>query len=134
MKNTLFVLIAILGLGFSGNAQVSNLIMEPEYSVSAFAKIAMLVDEHDFGTIEKGVPVSYTFEFENEGDAPLIVSNVKTSCGCTASSYTKEAILPGQTGEVTATYNAAKEGHFNKSLTLSSNGGDVILAIRGEVK
>lgn len=134
MKNTFMILISLFGLCLISYAQVESMIMEPEYSVNAFAKIVMMEDEHDFGKIEKGIPVSHTFEFENIGDAPLLISKVKTSCGCTATKYSKNSILPGELGEVTATYNAAKVGHFSKSLTLSSNGGDVLIKIKGEVK
>lgn len=133
MKYSLIILISVFALGFNTKAQVESFILEPEYSSSSYAKMAMMEEEHDFGKIEQGIPISHTFKFENKGDAPLIISNVKTSCGCTASEYSKEEILPGEMGYLKATYNASKTGHFNKSLTVSSNGGDVVLSIKGEV-
>jgi hypothetical protein len=91
--------------------------------------------EHDFGKIKKGVPVTTTFTYTNTGKAPLSVSDVKASCGCTVPEYTKEVVAPGKTGSVKATYNAANPGPFLKSVTVTSNveGGPVILTIKGEV-
>ena len=50
----------------------------------------------NFGEIRQGKPVTTTFEFTNTGAAPLLISSVKTSCGCTASNWTKDAIQPGE--------------------------------------
>ena len=60
--------------------------------------------EHDFGKIdEAGGRVSTEFVFKNEGMAPLVLSNVRASCGCTTPSWTKEPVEPGQTGTITVT-------------------------------
>lgn len=91
--------------------------------------------EHDFGKIPQGTPVTTTFEFTNTGKSPIVISNVKSSCGCTAPDYSKEPIAPGKKGFVKATFNAASMGVFNKSLTVVSNANekDVYLTIKGEV-
>jgi len=91
--------------------------------------------EHDFGKIKKGVPVTTTFSYANVGKAPLSVSDVKASCGCTVPEYTKDVVAPGKSGTVKATFNAANVGTFLKSITVTSNveGGPVILTIKGEV-
>ncbi len=90
---------------------------------------------HDFGQIDKGVPVTKEFSFTNTGDAPLVISKVKGSCGCTVTAYTEEPIPPGQKGYVKATYNAAKVGAFSKTVTVTANTDEaqVILSIKGEV-
>jgi hypothetical protein len=134
MKKQIIPILLMLFIAISAYSQMSTLLLEPEERASAMAKLSMLETVHDFGTIDKGTPVEHTFVFRNEGDAALIISNVKTSCGCTASDYTKEVIAPGETGEVKATYNAAKEGLFNKSIQVVSNGGEQTLFIKGEVK
>ncbi len=126
-------LMLTLGMALSAFAQMSIMEMEPEVKFGAMAKMTLLETVHDFGEITKEKPVTHTFTFKNEGNAPLIISSVKTSCGCTASNYTKEAIAPGEFGEVTATYNAAKEGTFNKSIQVVSNGGESTLFIKGIV-
>jgi hypothetical protein len=91
--------------------------------------------EHDFGKIKKGVPATVAYTYTNVGKAPLSLSDVKASCGCTVPEYTKEVVAPGKTGTVKATYNAAAVGTFLKSITVTSNveGGPVILTIKGEV-
>ena len=90
---------------------------------------------HDFGRIPQSKPVTATFAFVNKGDIPLVINQAKGSCGCTGVEYTKEAILPGQSGTVKATFNAAALGAFNKSVTVESNaeGGTTVLYFRGEV-
>ncbi len=77
--------------------------------------------EHDFGNIDQGKPVTHTFKVTNTGDQPLKISNVKASCGCTATDYSKEVIPAGGEGFVQARYNAASPGVFNKSVTVTYN-------------
>ena len=92
---------------------------------------------HDFGEIEeKGGKVSFDFVVTNEGGEPLVISNVKASCGCTTPSWTKSPIEPGKTGIITATYNPqGRPGRFNKSITVSTNFSPApyTLYIKGEV-
>lgn len=89
----------------------------------------------DFGRIKLNVPVTHQFTFVNKGTAPLVISSVQASCGCTVTEYSKEAIAPGQSGFVKATYNAAKAGVFTKTVTINANTDDttVLLTIKGEV-
>lgn len=86
----------------------------PAKKVSDVAKFtAMTVD---LGRVKVGSPVTGTFTVTNIGTTPLIIENVQPSCGCTKSDYTKEPIAPGKSGSITATYNAAAVGNFNKSV------------------
>jgi len=89
----------------------------------------------NFGKVPVGVPVSHDFTFTNTGNVPLIITSVQASCGCTVTSYSKEAIQPGAQGFVKATYNAAKVGQFQKTITVNANAdeGVVTLSITGEV-
>ena len=93
--------------------------------------------EHDFGKInEADGRVSVVFTFKNEGMAPLILSNVKASCGCTTPTWTKEPVEPGQTGSITVTYNPnSRPGKFSKTVTVTSNASVSVqrVYIRGEV-
>ena len=62
--------------------------------------------EHDFGKINEGDGrVTTIFTFKNEGMSALVLSNVKASCGCTTPNWPKEPINPGETGQITVTYN-----------------------------
>jgi Protein of unknown function (DUF1573) len=92
---------------------------------------------HDFGEFQEadGV-VSYKFEFTNKGAEPLIIQRVSASCGCTTPSWTKEPVLPGEKGFVSAAYNPAhRPGQFEKTITVYSNASDPIyqLKIKGKV-
>ena len=92
---------------------------------------------HDFGVFkeEAGLQTAI-FEFTNVGDEPLYLNNVKASCGCTATDYTKEPITPGNKGFVKASYNPQnRPGKFNKSITVTTNceNPTTILTITGEV-
>ncbi len=112
----------------------------------AFMAIAMFAQdpvitftktEHDFGKInEADGRVSVVFEFKNEGMAPLVLSNVRASCGCTTPTWTKEPVEPGQTGSITVTYNPnGRPGRFQKTVTITSNASEPTkkVYIKGEV-
>lgn len=90
---------------------------------------------YDFGDIKKGTPVSHDFSFTNTTKQTVIITNVKASCGCTATNYTKTPVKPGDTATVTATYNAASAGSFSKTVTVSLNENEVpkVLTIKGKV-
>lgn len=134
MKKLIIPVLMTLLISFCGFAQMAFVELEAEPKMSAVAKMVFEEDVFDFGEIEKGTPVHHEFSIYNSGDAPLLISSVKTSCGCTASDYTKEAIAPGTSGFVKATYNASKEGSFNKSLKVVSNAGEANLFVKGVVK
>jgi len=100
------------------------------------AKLSWSKDTHDFGEIARGIPVSVEFTFTNSGDAALIINDVITSCGCTASEYTKEPIMPGKSSKIKVSYNAANTGAFSKTITVNSNDQQSakLLSIKGIVK
>ena len=122
MKKILFLTIALVTLTVAQAQQKDSTIV--------FNKTV-----HDFGEIAQGVPQTYSFEFQNTGKEVLTIENVRASCGCTASSWTKEPVKPGEKGYVSATYNAASKGSFSKSLTVTSNGtpGTIVLQVKGTV-
>jgi len=112
--------------------------------VVLMASVAMMVpaavfnwskSTHDFGRIAQGKPVTAEFSFKNKGELPLVINYAKGSCGCTGVDYPKEPILPGQSGTIKATFNAAAPGAFNKTVTVESNAesGIQTLYIKGEV-
>lgn len=92
---------------------------------------------HDFGTVVEGNVASHEFEFTNTGDQPIIISNVRASCGCTTPFWTKEPVLPGQKGKIKASYNSkGRPGAFNKTITITSNSTEPSkrLTIKGNVE
>jgi len=119
-------LITILFIGlisFSINAQ------------DKVAKIKFKTDTVDYGTIEKGADGLRIFEFTNTGDAPLIVSKVTSSCGCTVPKWSQDPILPGKTGEIQVKYDTNRVNPIRKTITVISNADTptVALKIKGEV-
>lgn len=77
---------------------------------------------HDFGAIEEGQTVEHTFSFTNTGDAPLIISNARASCGCTVPEWPRQPIAPGETGRIKVSFDSSdKPGVQKKNVTLSAN-------------
>lgn len=77
---------------------------------------------HDFGTIEKGTPVEKVFTFKNTGDAPLVITNASSSCGCTIPEYPEnEPIAPGESGEILVKFNGSGMNEVNKTVRLITN-------------
>lgn len=101
------------------------------------AKIVVPEDTYDFGTIKEGDGnVSHVFIVKNTGSAPLVITRVVSSCGCTTPEFTKEPIAPGKTGEIKVIYNPSGRVYpFNKTVSIYSNGkqGPLVLTIKGEV-
>lgn len=99
-------------------------------------KISFTKEIHDYGTIKNGADGSCTFEFKNTGNAPLIISNAKGSCGCTVPTWPREPIAPGAKGIITVKYDTKRAGAINKSVTISSNAVNApeqIIRIKGNV-
>ena len=79
-------------------------------------------EKHDFGNIKEGFQAKHAFKFTNTGDVPILITNVRASCGCTTPSWPRTPILPGQSGEISALYNSKnRPGAFHKSITIASN-------------
>ncbi len=87
--------------------------------------------EHNFGNMIQGEKVSYSFHFANTGNSDLIITKVRSSCGCTASNYPKTAIKPGEESKIDVTFNSThKKGHQNKSITILANTEPNITVLR----
>ena len=101
------------------------------------AKIRFEQMEHQYGTIQKGGNGDCQFTFWNDGNEPLILQNVKASCGCTTPKYTQKPVMPGESGVIDVHYNTNNVGGFSKTVTVTSNAVDnprVVLRIKGNVK
>jgi len=100
------------------------------------AGIQFETTEHDFGTIAEKGDGTFSFVFKNTGKEPLILNNVRSSCGCTVPEWPKEPIKKGGKGTIKVSYNTRITGSFSKKITVYSNaGGDpVILLIKGKVE
>jgi hypothetical protein len=114
MKKYLF-LVVVLGFAFQSYAQTTEKVNGP---VITWDK-----KTHDFGDINQGDKVDYTYYFTNTGTEPLIITNVQVSCGCTTpKGWPRDPIPPGGKGELSISFNSAgKSGKQNKPLTITSN-------------
>ena len=77
--------------------------------------------EFDFGTIEQNTPQEHVFTFTNTGKAPLVITNATSTCGCTVPSFTKEAIAPGEKGELLVKFNGSGQNQVTKTITVTAN-------------
>ena len=123
MKKLILLVAIILGTGIAVNAQTKP------------AEFKFDTETHDFGKVALNKPVIYTFNFTNIGDAPLIITKVETTCGCTVGEYTQTPVKKGEKGFVKATYNAAVAAPFSKPIRVTSNAKtpQKTLVIKGEV-
>jgi hypothetical protein len=90
---------------------------------------------YDFGKIKQSVPVTHDFLFTNTSDGPVVIESATPSCGCTTPIKPEGAVAKGKTDKITAGFNAAVLGPFNKSITVKVAGIDLPtqLRITGEV-
>lgn len=75
----------------------------------------------DYGTIKPGADGTRFFTVTNTGDKPLVISNVKPSCGCTTPEFSTDPIMPGKSAKIKVGYNTALNGGFNKMIEVFSN-------------
>lgn len=117
MKNILSILAIIFSTGILYAQDGTELNVQPPGPYIAFSE-----SSHDFGDIEQGDVVEYVFEFENKGDAPVVLADVRTTCGCTASEWVREPIPVGEKSKIKVTFNSrGKIGRQNKVVTIMSN-------------
>jgi hypothetical protein len=87
--------------------------------------------DHDFGTVNEGQKVTYTYKIKNNGEAPLIIQNAAPSCGCTVPDWSKEPIPVGGSGFVKAEFDTnGKTGIQNKTITVTANTWPKVTTLR----
>lgn len=117
MKNLITILfITVISLG--------------AFAQEKMAKIEFKTDVIDYGTIEKGADGLRVFEFTNTGDAPLIISSARSTCGCTVPNWPKQPIMPGETGEIKVKYDTKRVNPIRKTITVTSNAETPTVALK----
>ena len=94
------------------------------------AKMEFKSETIDYGEIKKGSDGVRVFEFTNTGDAPLVIEDVKSSCGCTVPKKPEEPILPGKTGQIEVKYDTKIVGPIRKTVTVYSNAEESVKALK----
>ena len=105
------------------------------FSANAQAKISFKAETVDYGEIAKGSDGIRVFEFTNTGNAPLIISDVKSSCGCTVPKKPEGPVAPGESSTIQVKYDTNRVGPIRKTVTVYSNADEPIkaLKIKGEI-
>ncbi len=118
-------LLVVSTIGFSQNIAKNN----------SKAEMAFTSEMHDYGTLEYDGDGSHTFTFRNSSNKPLIITNVKSSCGCTVPTWSKEPVQPGATGSISVKYNTKLSGAFNKTIQVfsSAKNSPIRLTVKGRV-
>ena len=129
-----------LNLNITTMKKICTLLLLSFFALNVFAQenVAKIEFEStviDYGTIEKGADGVRVFKFTNTVNAPLIVSKVKSSCGCTVPKKPEKPILPGESDKIQVKYDTKRVGFIRKSITVTSNAANpnVILKITGQV-
>jgi len=110
----------VTGLFFSW--RVLTAFTLPFLSPSTFGVEWLTPVDHDFGDIIQGKPAGHAFRFRNSGDEPLVIDNVRTSCGCTAPDWPKTPILPDSTAAIDIEFSARQQGYFYKKIKVYFRG------------
>lgn len=108
----------------------------PEAAKKSGAEMTLEATEIDYGTIDQGSDPLRIFKYKNTGTEPLIIKSAKGSCGCTVPTFSKEPVMPGESGQVEVRYDTQRVGPFSKRVTLETN-EDIAtrgLSIKGEVR
>ena len=124
------VMLAITAVFVSATLFAQNAVQKKAEDVVKFKEVS-----YNFGKIKQGVPVTHDFGFSNSTDKPVIIESATPSCGCTTPVFPQAPIAAGKSDKITAGFNAAAVGPFNKAITVKIAGVDAPLEIRitGEV-
>ncbi|MEL0456107.1 DUF1573 domain-containing protein [Flavobacteriaceae bacterium SZ-1-7] len=95
---------------------------ERDAVASKFPVIEFDKTEHDFGEIEARTPVETVFSYKNTGDAPLVITDIKSSCGCTVpQDWSRDPLAPGDSGQFTVKFNGSGSNKVSKTITVTAN-------------
>lgn len=127
--------LALSLMSFSAILPIKSIASEIKVTAETASTIVWKAETIDVGQIPQGTPKAIVYEFKNTGKTAVVITNVQGSCGCTATDYTKEPILPGKSAKVTATYNAANKGGFTKTVTVTTSAETTpkVLTLKGTV-
>ena len=131
MRHLQILIALLLATAFTAYGQNGDSSSEKEQK----AEITFEKTTHDYGKVAVNGDGSYTFKFENTGKKPLVLTNVRSSCGCTVPKWSDKPIRPGDEGEVTVKYDTSHPGKFTKYVYVMSNAENrtVRLKITGTV-
>jgi len=128
LSSLTYLLCCLVVITDNVNAQTNNSNSKPNI---VFEKTS-----HDYGVIFAGDNGEVVFNFKNEGNTPLVINNVVASCGCTVPKWSKNPIMPKQSGDIKIEYNTNIIGDIKRSITVSTNDPDkprIVLILTGKI-
>lgn len=128
LSSLTYLLCCLVVITDNVNAQTNNSNSNPNI---VFEKTS-----HDYGVIFAGDNGEVVFNFKNEGNTPLVINNVVASCGCTVPKWSKNPIMPKQSGDIKVEYNTNIIGDIKRSITVSTNDPDkprIVLILTGKI-
>lgn len=129
-KFALILCIAFLGLSMNAQEKIVSKKVDEKAPIFKFESEVI-----NYGEIARNSDGKRVFKFTNVGKSPLIITNVKGSCGCTVPTRPKEPIMPGAQGEIEVKYATNRIGPFSKTVTITSNATEPnkVISIKGKV-
>ena len=131
MKKVILGLSALCMVAFTSCKEDATAKVNTENVAKAAERDAVAADfpvitfdktEHDFGEIENGTPVETTFSYTNTGKSPLVVTDIKSTCGCTVpQGWSKEPLMPGASSQFSVKFNGKGANKTSKTITLTTN-------------
>ena len=136
-----FILLIACGHRSQESPYANSMHLSPAYLASLdtvnYTTIQWQDTIRDFGTIKEGDSIRLVYKFTNTGDKPLLLMNVRTSCGCTVARFPQNALFPGEKAEVSLVFNSdGHPGPVMKSVTVvsnTSNNAQHIMVFKGNV-
>lgn len=124
------------------NGSISSIIRNPATANAPLdtvnvAKISFEETEYQFGEVTEGEEVIHVFRFTNTGKVPLLITDARSTCGCTVPSWPKDAIMPGSAGEIRVVFNTlnkANEQHKEVTITANTYPAQTKIALVGSVR
>ncbi|MFW6227007.1 MAG: DUF1573 domain-containing protein [Bacteroidota bacterium] len=127
----LFFSIALLVTGCNNTSENSNTGKGTANDTVNAATAEFRKTTHDFGKIITGERVAYAFRFTNSGNRPLIITGIRSGCGCTVGDYPKDPVKPGEEGKINVVFNSAgRRGFQSESVKVLSNSEESVITLR----
>lgn len=104
---------------------------------SKIAQMSFVEEDFQFGEVDAGAVIEHTFQFTNSGSIPLVISDVRSTCGCTVANWPEEPIAPGEQGEIPVRFDTKnKKGNQSKAITITANTypGKTNLYLKGRIR
>lgn len=127
--------LSVVALLFGAGSMHQDIYAQSATTQQEQASFEFETEVYDFGQLKEGDEAKAEFVFRNTGTEPIVITNVRPSCGCTTPFYSKEPVAPGETGVIHASYGTkGRPGSFNRKIAVHTSAGNVDIWIKGNVE